>query len=206
MGRVPIVAAAHNKGGIMITTLIALATGLGLSTAAGLNAFLPLLTIGVLARFGLIDLAAPFGLLTHPLVLLIVAALAVLDFVGDKLPIVDSALHATGIIIAPIAGAILALAAQGDVAHIHPTLVMIAGVVAAGSTHLARSAVRPVVTTATAGTGNPVISLAEDGAALALSVLAILAPALAILLVVILAVVLFRVFRRAARVWDEGKA
>ncbi|MEI7769461.1 MAG: DUF4126 domain-containing protein [Chloroflexales bacterium] len=187
----------------MIGTLIALATGLGLSTAAGLNAFLPLLTIGILARFGLIELAAPFGLLTHPLVLLIVAALAVLDFVGDKVPAVDSALHAAGVIIAPIAGAILALAAQGDVAHIHPAVVAIAGVVAAGGTHLARAAVRPVVTTATAGTGNPVLSLVEDGAALALSVLAILAPAMAIILVAILAVVLFRVFRRAARVWGE---
>ncbi len=189
----------------MITMLIALATGLGLSTAAGLNAFLPLLTIGILARFGLIELAAPFGLLTHPLVLLTVAALAVFDFVGDKLPAVDSALHAFGVIIAPIAGAILALAAQGDVASIHPALVMIAGVVAAGGTHLARSAVRPVVTTATAGTGNPVISLVEDGVALALSVLAILAPALAIILMIIVVVVFFRVFRRAARIWDERK-
>jgi hypothetical protein len=186
-------------------TLIALATGLGLSTAAGLNAFLPLLTIGILARFGLVELAAPFGLLSHPLVLLIVAALAVLDFVGDKVPAVDSALHAVGIIIAPIAGAILALAAQGDVATVHPLVVGIAGVVVAGSTHLARTTVRPVVTTATAGTANPLVSLAEDGASLLLSVLAIVAPALAIILVIILAVVLFRVFRRAARVWGEGK-
>ncbi|NTW03944.1 MAG: DUF4126 domain-containing protein [Oscillochloris sp.] len=187
-------------------TLIALATGLGLSTAAGLNAFLPLLTIGILARFGLIELATPFGLLSHPLVLLIIAALAVLDFVGDKVPAVDSALHAVGILIAPIAGAILALAAQGDVATIHPAVVAIAGVVAAGSAHLARTAVRPVVTTATAGTANPLISLVEDGTALLLSILAIVAPALAIILAIILAVVLFRVFRRAVRVWNERKS
>jgi hypothetical protein len=190
----------------MIGTLIALATGLGLSTAAGLNAFLPLLTIGILSRLGLIELAAPFSLLTHPLVLLIIAALAALDFVGDKVPAVDSALHAFGIIIAPIAGAILALAAQGDLATINPAVVAIAGVVAAGGTHLARTAVRPVVTTATAGTGNPVLSLAEDGTALLLSVLAILAPALAIILLAVMAVVLFRVFRRAAQVWGERKA
>jgi hypothetical protein len=135
-------------------------------------------------------------------VLVIVAALAVLDFVGDKVPAVDSALHAAGIIIAPIAGAILALASQGDVATIHPAVVAIAGLVAAGGTHLARTAVRPVITTATAGTGNPVISLVEDGAALVLSVLAIIVPALAVALVIILAVVLFRVFRRAIRVWQ----
>jgi hypothetical protein len=186
-------------------SLIALATGLGLSTAAGLNAYLPLLTIGILSRFGLITLAEPFSLISHPLVLLIIAALAALDFVGDKVPAVDSALHAAGLIIAPIAGAILALAAQGNLAQIHPAVVALAGVVAAGGAHLARSTVRPVVTAATVGTGNPVISMAEDGTALLLSVLAIVAPALAIILAVVLAVLLLRVFSGATRVWNERK-
>ncbi|NTV62826.1 MAG: DUF4126 domain-containing protein [Oscillochloris sp.] len=187
-------------------TLIALATGLGLSTAAGLNAFLPLLTIGILARFGLVELAAPFQLLSHPLVLLIAAVLVILDFVGDKLPAVDSALHAIGIIIAPIAGAILALAAQSDVAVIHPAVVAIAGVAVAATTHIARTAVRPMVTTATAGTANPLISLAEDATALVLSVLAIFAPLVAIILAIVLIVIFFRVFRQALRIWSERDA
>lgn len=186
-------------------TLIALATSLGLSTAAGLNAYLPLLTVGIFARLGWIQLAEPFGLITHPLVLLIIAALAVLDFIGDKLPAVDSALHAAGLIISPIAGAILALAAQGDVASVNPLLVGAAGLIAAGGVHAARAAARPVVTAATAGTGNPVISLAEDGAAVMLSMLAILVPALAIVLIVVLAFVLYRVFRRASTVWAARK-
>jgi hypothetical protein len=186
-------------------TLIALATSLGLSTAAGLNAYLPLLTVGIFARLGWIQLAEPFTLITHPIVLLIIAALAVLDFVGDKVPAVDSALHAAGLIISPIAGAVLALAAQGDVATVHPVLVGAAGLLAAGGVQVARSAARPVVTAATAGTGNPVVSLAEDGAAIMLSVLAILVPALAIVLVVVLGFVLFRAFRRAAKVWDGRK-
>jgi len=186
-------------------TLIALATSLGLSTAAGLNAFLPLLTVGIFARLGWIQLAEPFGLIAHPLVLLIIAALAVLDFIGDKVPAVDSALHAAGLVISPIAGAILALAAQGDVASVHPALVAVAGLVSAGGVQLARSAARPVVTAATAGTGNPVVSLVEDGASLALAVLAILVPALAIVLAVVLGVVLWRSFSRAAAVWNRRK-
>lgn len=183
--------------------IIALATGLGLATASGLNAYLPLLTIGVLSRLGMIQLAEPFGLLTHPLVLLIIAALAVLDFVGDKVPAVDSALHAAGLIISPIAGAILALASRGDVATIDPLVVAAAGVAVALSTHAARTAVRPVVTAATAGTGNPVVSLVEDGAALALSVAAIVVPALAIVLVLVLGLIAFRFFRSARGVWRE---
>lgn len=186
-------------------TLIALATSLGLSTAAGLNAYLPLLTVGIFARLGWIQLAEPFTLITHPLVLLIIAALAVLDFVGDKVPAVDSALHAAGLIISPIAGAVLALAAQGEVATVHPMLVAGAGLVAAGGVQAARASARPVVTAATAGTGNPVVSLAEDGASLLLSVLAIFVPALAVVLVLVLGFLLFRGFSRAAKVWGDRK-
>lgn len=186
-------------------TLIALATSLGLSTAAGLNAFLPLLTVGIFARLGWIQLAEPFGLIAHPLVLLIIAALAVLDFIGDKVPAIDSALHTAGLIISPIAGAILALAAQGDVATVHPVLVAGAGIIAAGGVQTARTAARPVVTAATAGTANPVVSMVEDGAAFVLSVLAILVPVLAIILVIVLGFVLFRGFRRASKIWTERK-
>lgn len=184
-------------------SLLALATGLGLSTAAGLNAYLPLLTIGVLSRLGLISLADPFSLLSHPLVLLIIAALAVLDFAGDKIPAVDSALHAAGLVIAPIAGAILALAANSHVAQIHPIVVAVAGIIAALGTHAARGTVRPVVTAATAGTANPVISLVEDGTSLVISVLAIFLPVLAIVVVLVLAFVAFRAFRGAMRVWKR---
>lgn len=186
--------------------IIALATGLGLATASGLNAYLPLLTIGIFARLGWIELAAPFDLLTNVFVLLIIAALAVLDFVGDKVPAVDSMLHAAGLVISPIAGAILALASMSDVATINPILVGAAGLLVAGSTHATRAAVRPVVTAATAGTGNPVVSAVEDGAALTISVLAILVPVLAIILALVLAVVAFRFFRRARNVWRERQA
>ncbi|NJN17955.1 MAG: DUF4126 domain-containing protein [Oscillochloris sp.] len=186
-------------------TLIAFASALGLSTAAGLNAYLPLLTIGIFARMGWIQLAEPLDLIAHPLVLLIIAALAVLDFVGDKVPTVDSALHAAGMIISPIAGAIVALAAQGDLAQINPVLLAGAGIVAAGSMQFTRSAIRPVITAATGGTGNPVISLAEDGAAFVISVLAILVPVLAIILIAVLAFVLFRSFRGAWNTWRERR-
>jgi hypothetical protein len=186
--------------------IIALATGLGLATASGLNAYLPLLTIGIFARMGWIQLAEPFGFLTNIFVLLIIAALAALDFVGDKVPAVDSALHAGGLIISPIAGAILALASQGDVASVNPLLVGIAGIVAAGGTHAARAAVRPVVTAATAGTGNTVVSAVEDGASLGLSILAIALPIIALIVAVISAIVVFLGFRKASQVWRKREA
>jgi hypothetical protein len=181
--------------------LAALFSAFGLSTAAGLNAYVPLLTVGVLARLGLLQLQAPFDLLTHPLVLLIIAALAVLDFVGDKVPAVDSTLHAVGLVISPIAGAILFVSANSSVGFVHPVLAAICGLLVAGLTHGARATVRPIATAATAGTANPVISLVEDVLSLVVSVLAIIVPIVAFLLIVVMAIVAFRFFRRARGAW-----
>jgi hypothetical protein len=189
-----------------VEAMIALATGLGLATASGLNAYLPLLTIGIFARIGWIELAQPFDILTNVLVLLILAALAVLDFVGDKVPAVDSGLHAAGLIISPIAGAILALASQGDIATINPFLVGAAGLIAAGGTHAARATVRPVVTAATGGTGNVVVSVVEDGASLGLTFLAVLAPIVALITALVGGFFAFRLFRRARGVWRKREA
>lgn len=185
--------------------IIALASGLGLATASGLNAYLPLLTIGIFARMGWIQLASPFDLLTNIWVLLIIAALAAFDFVGDKVPAVDSVLHAAGMVISPVAGAILALAAQSDIATINPFLVGAAGLIVAGGAHATRAAARPLVTTATAGTGNVVVSAAEDGAALVISILAIVVPILALILLAVLIFIAFRFFRSAGKVWRGKK-
>jgi hypothetical protein len=186
--------------------IIALATGLGLATASGLNAYLPLLTIGIFARMGWIELATPFGFLTNIFVLLIIAALAALDFVGDKVPAVDSALHAGGLIISPIAGAILALASQGDLATVNPVVVGLAGLIVAGGAHAARATVRPVVTAATAGTGNAVVSAVEDGASLGLSLLALIMPVVAIIVAIVAAIAVFFGFRKVAKVWRGREA
>jgi hypothetical protein len=180
-----------------------LLSGLGLSAAAGLNAFLPIFTVGLLARLGLIDLHGPFEILTHPLVLLIIAALAILDFAGDKIPAVDSVLHAVGMIVHPIAGAVLFVAANSAVGSVDPMLATLAGLTIGGGTHLLRSAARPVFTMASGGTANPVVSTLEDVAAFGLTITAILVPALAGLAVVVLMIMALRFVLRSRKVWKN---
>ena len=168
----------------------------GLSTASGLNAYLPLLTVGLLARYTtLIHLNEPYDVLTHPLVLLVLAVLLLLDLIGDKIPGIDHALHLVGLVIHPVAGAILFLAASGSVGTVHPVLMAICGIVLAGGTHTARMTARPVATVGTAGLANPLLSLGEDLLALLLSLLAILVPVLAALLVVLVVARLVLLFR-----------
>lgn len=178
-----------------------LLSAFGLSTAAGLNAYLPLLVVGLLGRYtNLIHLSQPFDALSHPIVLLIVAVLALLDFVGDKIPAVDHALHAVGLVVAPIAGAILFMATSGGDGSVNPLLAAISGVIIAGGTHSARATARPLATVSTAGIANPIISFFEDVVSLVLSLLAILVPALAFLLVIFFAILMFMLLRR---VWGR---
>jgi hypothetical protein len=87
-----------------VDTLAAYSTALGLSTAAGLNAYVPMLAVGLFQRYtDLVTLPAPFDRLGDPLVLGTLAVIATLDFVGDKIPIVDHVLHAAGIAVATMA-------------------------------------------------------------------------------------------------------
>lgn len=163
--------------------LSGLLSSLGLSGAAGLNAFIPLLVVGLLDRLGVMTLAAPYDLLASPWVLLGVAVLGALDFVGDKIPGVDHLLHLAGGVVNTAAGAVL-FASQAGIAEVPPSLSLILGVVVAGGVHATRAAVRPVATATTGGLGNPVVSTAEDGLSLGLSLLAVFIPVLGALALV----------------------
>lgn len=183
----------------MAETLLSLATGLGLSTAAGFNAYVPLLITGILARTtDLITLDAPFDRLEEPVVLGMIAAIGLIDFVGDKVPAVDHVLHAIGFVVAPVVGASLALGVTSDTGVV-PVIALVMGAVAAEATQGARAAARPLSSVTTGGAGNPVLSLGEDGLSATLSFTAILVPLLAIVLVVAVAVLVVWAIGRVRR-------
>ncbi len=177
--------------------LLSILSAFGLSTAAGLNAYIPLLTVGLLARYtDLVRLNAPYDVVAHPVFLLVVAVLALLDLIGDKIPAVDHMLHLAGMVISPAAGAIVFLAANSSTGAVDPVLAAVCGILAAGATHVGRSAVRPVATATTGGIANPAISAIEDVTSLLVSILAVLVPVLAIGLLLMFVILTVRFVRR----------
>ena len=71
--------------------MLELLTGTGLAVAAGLNAYVPLLIIGLAARFfDFVQLPPAWNWLSNEWVLLIIAVLLVIEIVADKIPVVDS--------------------------------------------------------------------------------------------------------------------
>lgn len=172
----------------------------GLSGAAGLNAWLPLLAVGIGDRAGWLALDSPYDALSSTPGMIVVGLLLLLDLIGDKIPALDSVLHMIGLVIAPASGAVL-FAAQTDLtSDLSPAVGAVLGAVTAGSLQAGRAAVRPFVTASTVGLGNPAVSAAEDGMSLLMTGLAFVVPILAFLLVVVaLGLILWLVLR--ARRW-----
>ncbi len=159
----------------------------GLSAATGLNAYLPLLIVGLLARYtDLITLKAPWDTLTNPWVLGVLVILLAIEVVVDKIPAVDSVNDTIQTIIRPVAGAILFAASANVISEMSPVLGMICGLLMAGGVHAAKATVRPVITATTAGIGNPVVSTIEDVISGTTTLVAVLLPTLAAVVVLMI--------------------
>ena len=181
----------------MIESFSNLFTAFGLSTSAGLNAYLPLLIVALTARFtDLIELRPPFDWLTNPWVIVVLAVLLLIEIFADKVPVVDHANDVIQTVIRPAAGAILFASTNNVISDIHPAFALVCGVLLAGGVHATKATVRPVVTATTGGLGNPVVSTVEDIVALVVSVMAILLPILTFVVLVVLVAVIWRKWRR----------
>ncbi len=152
----------------------------GLSASAGLNAYIPLLAIALAARYtDLLQLNPPWDALASPWIILLLAALVVIEFTADKIPAVNHLNDLVHTLIRPVAGAIAFAASAGAISKVHPVLALALGLLVAGSVHTVKAGVvRPAVTATTGGAGHPPVSLAEDMTATAVSVLAVVAPLL----------------------------
>jgi len=184
-----------------------LMTGFGLATAAGLNAYIPMLLMGLLGRFtSLISLPHGWTWLENGWVMGIVAVLLAVEIVADKIPALDSVNDTVQTFVRPTAGGIVfgsgtaaQTAAVSDPAEFARTgqwVPVVIGVVTALVVHLTKTAVRPAANVATAGVAAPVLSTIEDFTSVSLTFIAILIPGLVLLLVIAMAWGAFWLLRR----------
>ncbi len=198
MGSIDLNGMADVAGPLQTWVLPAL-LGLGLASATGLRTFLPLLMLALAARFGLfgIDLNDRMAWLADWPAISALAVAAVVEFIGDKVPVVDHALNVMGAFTRPIAGAV---AAGSVFAGVDPMTAAIAGLIVGAPTafafNAAQGGARLTSTATTGGLGNPILSFIKDVLSFLMVVLAFLAPILVPVLMVVLAVVVFRLAKR----------
>lgn len=182
-------------------------TGTGLAASAGLNAYIPLLTMGLLARYtDLIDLPSGWQWLGNGWVMVILAVLLTVEVVADKVPVVDHVNDVVQTVVRPTAGGLAFGAGSSsetvtvsDPGHFFSSsqwVPVVTGVLIALGVHLLKSAARPVINATTAGVGAPVASTAEDATSIVMSLVAIILPVLVLAFLVGFVLFLFWFLRR----------
>ncbi|MEV4010385.1 DUF4126 domain-containing protein [Nonomuraea angiospora] len=194
--------------------MFAALTGLGLSTAAGLNAYIPLLVVGILANFtDAVKLPDGYSWLSNWGVLAVIAVLLVAEFVLDKVPAVDSVNDTIQTVVRPASGGVVFSATQAaaELDHStwmteHPWAGWLLGIVMALAVHAVKATARPVINAGTAGVGAPVVSTAEDAGSLGMSLVAVFAPVLVIVALLVMAVLAWWLIRKVRRMRARRRA
>ncbi len=195
-------------------------TGAGLAVSAGVNAYIPLLVVGLSARLlDFVSLPTGWRWLENPWVLGLLGLLLVIEFVADKIPVVDSVNDWIQTVIRPTAGGLAFGSGSTATTRVvsdpsaffsdNQWVPIAAGVVLALAVHLGKAASRPLLNTMTAGIAAPIASAAEDIGSVLTSLAAVLAPILVLVSfagIVILAVWLLRTTRKRRMAGPEGPA
>jgi hypothetical protein len=174
-----------------------------LTTSAGLRGLLTLAVVSVAIHLGVLHPPAAFAWLGSNAVTLALVAVALVEILGDKVPLIDHLFHALQTIVKPAAAAILV----GGIVHTQnsPELygLMALGALNALGVHAASAAARGASTALTGGVANPVISLAEDSMSVTMIAFAFLAPLFAAILAILLS---YFILRAARKIWRHRES
>lgn len=187
--------------------MLELIAGTALAAAAGLNAYIPLLGLGLLARFtDLVQLPDGWAWIANDWSLWIIGVLLVAEILVDKIPALDSFNDVLQTAVRPASGGMVFAAGSSSDTFAVPDPAafiesaqfwpFVLGMLVALIPHLLKTLVRPLINVISAGIGAAVMSFLEDLGAVVLTVLAVLLPLLALVVLVVLVVWLARWLRR----------
>jgi hypothetical protein len=176
---------------------LSIVLGVALAAATGFRVFLPMLVVSGAAYTGHLHLDDSFTWLGTQSALIMLSVAALLEILAYYIPVIDNLLDVLATPAAFIAGTIVSAAVMTDMPPmVKWTAAIVAGGGIAGVTQGVTGILRAHSTVLTGGLGNAVISTAELGGAVLISLLALAAPAVAIALVVLFLLVAIRVLRR----------
>jgi hypothetical protein len=160
-----------------------LAISMGASWVSGINLYAAVATLGLLGRFAHLKLPGELDVVTNWWVIGVAMVLFVIEFVADKIQIVDSIWDVVHTFIRIPAGAVLAAAAFGDFDRRIQVIALLVGGGLALSSHGTKAAARALINTSPEPVSNVVVSLSEDVLAVATILLALFLPILVFLVI-----------------------
>ncbi len=157
--------------------IVALLSGLGLSASSGLNAYLPLLILALTDRISdSFNLPGPYDAISSNAGIVVILVVMVVELVADKIPPLD---HYNDFLHTPIrvaAGTVCFMAVAAESGKLNVWIAAVFGLVVAGGVSYWKLRQRPIITAATNGIGNPLVSLVEDIGVILVSVVAMAFP------------------------------
>jgi Domain of unknown function (DUF4126) len=183
-------------------TALGILIGIGLSAAAGLRIFVPLLVMSIAASSGHLNLAPGFEWIGTTPALIAFAAATVLEILAYLVPAVDHILDVLASPAAVVAGVVVAASTMVGISpFLQWTLALIAGGGIAGLMKGLSGVTRAKTAVTTAGFANPAVATAETGGAATLSILAVAFPAVAFLLVIGITIFAFKMLGKILARW-----
>lgn len=155
-----------------------LAVSLGASWVSGINLYAAVATLGLLGRFANLKLPGELDVVTNGWVIGVALFMFVVEFVADKVPVVDSIWDVIHTFIRIPAGAVIAATAFGEFDRSIQVIALLVGGGLALSSHGTKAATRAVINTSPEPVSNVVVSLAEDVLVIVSILLALFLPVL----------------------------
>ena len=136
----------------------------GLSWASGLRLYITVFAVGMMNKFGYIQLPATLDILSNPIVIAVAGLLAVIEFLADKIPYVDTMWDSIQNFIRIPAGALLAMGAINTSDPVIATIAALLGGSLAGATHATKAGSRALINTSPEPVSNIAASFGEESA------------------------------------------
>ncbi|HEY7863573.1 MAG TPA: DUF4126 domain-containing protein [Thermoanaerobaculia bacterium] len=152
----------------------------GAAVASGLRLYATVAILGFLHRMGVLTLPSGLEVLSQTPVIVLAASLYLVEFVADKVPVVDSVWDAVHTFIRVPAAALLGFAALTNLQEPWRVMAALLCGTFALSSHGLKASTRVAVNTSPEPVSNWIASFAEDFGVLAILWLAIAHPAIAI--------------------------
>jgi len=153
---------AHRAIFYNMQVISTLAYAMGSAWVSGINLYACVATLGLLGRYADLQLPGELTVLTSWWVIDISLILYLIEFLADKIPVVDSIWDAVHTVIRIPAGAVLAAAAFGDFDKGIQAIAFLLGGGLAFSSHGTKAATRAVINTSPEPVSNVAASLVED--------------------------------------------
>src|SRR5215831_14309723 len=169
----------------VLNPLATLGLGMGSAWLSGINLYATVLTLGLLQRFHLVQLPGDLDFVGRGWVLSVAAVLYVVEFLADKIPVVDSIWDAIHTFIRVPAGAVLAASAFARFDPAVRAVALLAGGTLALGSHGTKASVRMTANASPEPFSNILLSTAEDIFTIGLAALAAFHPVVILVIIII---------------------